>query len=65
MEDEGAGLRATLITAAPLALAIGVFGVVFGAAASATIDPLLVVAMSSGSADRQSSTSFTGSKASA
>lgn len=39
-------LRATLITAAPLALAIGVFGIVFGAAASATIDPLLVVAMS-------------------
>ena len=39
-------MRATLITAAPLALAIGVFGIVFGAAASATIDPLLVVAMS-------------------
>jgi predicted branched-subunit amino acid permease len=36
----------TLITAAPLAAAIGVFGVVFGAAASATIDPLLVVGMS-------------------
>ncbi len=46
MEGEGPGLRATLIMAAPLALAIGVFGVVFGAAASATIDPLLAVAMS-------------------
>ncbi|MDL2334746.1 MAG: AzlC family ABC transporter permease [Chloroflexota bacterium] len=46
MDGEGPGLRATLITTAPLALAIGVFGVVFGAAASATIDPLLVVAMS-------------------
>jgi predicted branched-subunit amino acid permease len=46
VEGEGPKLRATLITAAPLALAIGVFGIVFGAAASATIDPLLVVAMS-------------------
>jgi predicted branched-subunit amino acid permease len=46
VEGEGPGLRATLIAAAPMAVAIGVFGVVFGAAASATIDPLLVVGMS-------------------
>jgi predicted branched-subunit amino acid permease len=46
VEGEGPGLRATLITALPFATAIGVFGVVFGAAASATIDPLLVAGMS-------------------
>ena len=42
----GPGPRATLITALPFALAIGTFGVVFGAAASAAMDPLLVLAMS-------------------
>jgi predicted branched-subunit amino acid permease len=46
VEGEGPGLRATLITSLPFATAIGVFGVVFGAAASAIIDPLLVVGMS-------------------
>jgi predicted branched-subunit amino acid permease len=46
MDGAGPGLRATLITSLPFATAIGVFGVVFGAAASATIDPLLVVGMS-------------------
>ncbi len=46
MEGEAPGLRATLITALPFATAIGVFGVVFGAAASATVDPLLVAGMS-------------------
>jgi predicted branched-subunit amino acid permease len=40
------GLRQTLVAAVPFAVAIGTFGVVFGAAASATLDPLLVVAMS-------------------
>ena len=39
-------MRATLITAIPLAAAIGVFGVVFGAAASAAMDPALVLGMS-------------------
>jgi predicted branched-subunit amino acid permease len=42
----GPGLRGTLITALPFALAIGTFGVVFGAAAGAAMDPLLVIAMS-------------------
>jgi predicted branched-subunit amino acid permease len=46
VEGEEPGLRATLITSLPFATAIGVFGVVFGAAASAIIDPLLVVGMS-------------------
>jgi branched chain amino acid efflux pump len=44
--EPSGGLRATLITAAPLAAAIGVFGMVFGAAASAQMDPALAVAMS-------------------
>jgi predicted branched-subunit amino acid permease len=42
----GPGTRATISAAAPIALAIGVFGVVFGAAAIAHVDPALVVAMS-------------------
>ena len=46
MEGEGRTVRATLITAAPLAAAIGVFGVVYGVAASAVFDPLLVVGTS-------------------
>lgn len=46
IEGAGPGLRATLITSLPFATAIGVFGVVFGAAASAVLDPLLVVGMS-------------------
>lgn len=45
-EGAGPGLRETLITSLPFAIAIGVFGVVFGAAASAVLDPLLVVGMS-------------------
>jgi predicted branched-subunit amino acid permease len=35
-----------LLTAAPLATAIGVFGIVFGAAASAVMDPALAILMS-------------------
>jgi predicted branched-subunit amino acid permease len=46
VEGERAGLRQTLITAVPFAVAIGTFGVVFGATASAAMDPVLVVAMS-------------------
>lgn len=46
IEGPEPGLRATLLTSLPFAAAIGVFGVVFGAAASAIIDPLLVVGMS-------------------
>lgn len=46
IDGAGAGLRATLIRSLPFATAIGVFGVVFGAAASAIVDPLLVVGMS-------------------
>jgi 4-azaleucine resistance transporter AzlC len=45
-EAGGGGLRATLVTAAPLAAAIAVFGMVFGASASAAMDPLLTVGMS-------------------
>jgi predicted branched-subunit amino acid permease len=46
VEAEGSGIRQTLITAVPFAVAIGTFGVVFGAAASAALDPVLVVVMS-------------------
>jgi len=44
--EEPVELRSTLISAAPLAIAIGVFGVIFGAAASATLDPLMTIGMS-------------------
>jgi predicted branched-subunit amino acid permease len=40
------GWRAIGLSAAPLALAIGVFGVIFGAAAGVHMAPLLVLAMS-------------------
>jgi predicted branched-subunit amino acid permease len=43
---EHPGVRDTVITAAPLALAIGVFGVLFGAAAVAHIEPIVAIAMS-------------------
>lgn len=43
---EQGGLRATLLAAAPVGAAIGVFGVVYGTAASAVMDPLLALAMS-------------------
>lgn len=46
IEAAGSRLRATLITSLPFATAIGVFGVVFGAAATAVLDPLVVVGMS-------------------
>lgn len=44
--EESAGLRSTLVSALPLALAIGVFGVIFGAAASVALDPLITIGMS-------------------
>ncbi len=44
--EEPVELRSTLISAAPLALAIGVFGVIFGAAASVALDPLMTIGMS-------------------
>ncbi|HYI22445.1 MAG TPA: AzlC family ABC transporter permease [Candidatus Limnocylindrales bacterium] len=44
--DEPVELRSTLLSAAPLALAIGVFGVIFGAAASVALDPLMTIGMS-------------------
>ncbi len=40
------GAGGLLLSAAPLAAAIGVFGVVFGAAASGQMDPALVILMS-------------------
>lgn len=41
-----AALRSVLLTATPLALAIGVFGMIYGAAAPLHMDALLAVAMS-------------------
>lgn len=40
------GWRALTLSAAPLAAAIGVFGVIFGAAASTQMDPTLAIGMS-------------------